>query len=301
MGKNKAPSYNPPKPTERISGQELFSQGTGFAKSNTPFAFSAREQALQDVNDPNYYAKFQPTSFEQALGNQYFQNIFPNQEAILKNQYSRTGMADSPVLGDALSRAYGKTAYDVGTYLSDLGNQRALNSLNYRNIDPINSLIMPYVTTSANQSNMNASAMDAYNQAVAETEYQNAMNKYNNKMAFTKMMGQISPITGAIYGGVTGGGQGLAQSLSGSLDTASMLLPAIASGGSAGGLSAFSTSGMNKIGQSRSVNPSGSNGVNFVNNNMDLGQYLGTGKYNTVNPFAISMSGAVNDYPIIWN
>ena len=277
MGK-KSPQYSPPAPVQRISGEELFGQGTNWAKTSAPNAFGAREQALLDVNDPNYYAKFQPTSFEQALGNQYFQNIFPNQEAILRNQYSRTGMADSPVLGDALTRAYGKTAYDVGSYLSNLGNERAIQSLNYRNIDPMSSLIMPYVQTSANQSNMNASAQDQYNQAMAQVEYQNAMNKYNQNMALTKTLGSISPLGGLIYGGATGGGAGIGQSLSGTVDTAKAFIPMMSG-----------TGGMfSNIGKSSSVNPNVSNGVNFVDNNMDLGRYL-------------MPVNAGNNYPIIWN
>ena len=280
MGK-KSPSYNPPKPIERISGEELFNQGTNFAKQNMPNAYGSREQALQDVNDPNYYAKFQPTSFEQALGNQYFQNIFPNQEAILRNQYSRSGMADSPVMGDALSRAYGNTAYDVGSYLSNLGNQRAVQSLNYRNIDPMQGVLMPYINTSANQSNMNAGLMDQYNQAMAEQEYQNAMNKYNNNMGLIKAWGSVAPLGGAIYGGATAGSAGLGQSISGTADTARALLPMMT--GNPSGM----FSGM---GKSSSVNPT-SNSSNFVNSNMDIGQYLGSGRYNTTNPFAISMSG----------
>lgn len=235
MGKNSAPSYNAPAPTPRLSGQELFSQGTDYAKANMPNAFGAREQALSDVNDPNYYAKFQPTGFEQALGNQYFQNVWPDQQKAIMNQLSRSGMADSPVAADVLGRSLGKTQFDIGSYLSNLGNQRATDSLNYRNIDP-NSVISPFVQTSQTQSNANASATDQYNQAMAMAQYQDAVNKFNQQNAMQKAFGAISPIGGAIYGASTGGGAGFANSLGGSLSTASMFAPFLA--GAAGGFGA---------------------------------------------------------------
>lgn len=207
MGK-KAPTYNPPAPVQRVSGQELFSQGTDYAKSNMPLAFGARESALSDLSKGNdYYASFQPTSFENALSNQYFQNVWPQTEAYTSNVLSKSGMGYSPVAAATLGKQYGDLSTQIGQYLSDLGNTRATNSLNARlGIDPMASILSPYVTTSANQSNLNASAMDQYNQAVAQQQYLEAMNSYKSKQAMASMAGQLGGAAiGALLAAPTGG------------------------------------------------------------------------------------------------
>lgn len=192
MGKN-APTYNPPAPVQGPSADQLFSQGTNFAKTNMPNAYGAREGALKDLQDPNaYYGSFQPTSMESALGNQYFQNIWPDMQKSIMNNLSLSGMSNSPVLADTLARNQGKLQFDVGSFLSNQGNQRATDSLNSRlGIDPMASMINPYVQTGMNQGNFNAQQQNQYQQALAQQQYQQEMQKYQQHQGMISTLGTL--------------------------------------------------------------------------------------------------------------
>ena len=78
----------------------------------------------------SFYEQFQPTSLESALANQYFRNIMPDIESSIKQNLSLSGMAYSPVLADLISKRRGEVGYDVGSFLANLGNQRANTALN---------------------------------------------------------------------------------------------------------------------------------------------------------------------------
>lgn len=236
MGKGKTPTYNPPKPPTLPTAQELYSQGTQYAQQNSPLAFGAREGALKDLQmGSDYYQSFQPTSFEQALGNQYFQNVWPDTEQQIKHGLSISGLDTSPILAQELGRARGELGYNIGSYLSDLGNQRAQYSLSSRlSMDP-NSMVQPYVQTGMNQGNAQAGLDYSYAQALAEAEYQSAMNDYNNKLARYRTIGMISPLGGAIYGGIDGGWTGFGQSFGGTMEMAKNVIPMITGMGGFGG------------------------------------------------------------------
>ncbi len=224
MGKAKQPTYNPPAPTAVPTAQDLFSQSSNYAQQNQPMAYGAREGALKDLNNPNYYAGFQPTSMESALGNQYFQNIWPDMQKSITNNLSLSGISSSPVLANTLAKQQGNLGFQVGSYLSDQGNQRATNSLNARlGIDPSN-VMSQYLNTAQNQGNMQANNQNAYQQALAQQQYQQQMNQFQNQQSLYKTIGQISPLGGALYGGISGGSTGLGSSLSGTTDSLSKLM-----------------------------------------------------------------------------
>lgn len=212
MGKTKAPVYNPPAPPKLQTADELFSGGTQYAQQNFPNAFGAREQALQDVNSPAYYNQWQPSSFEEAMGNQYFQNIWPDMEAYLGNALSRSGIESSPVYAETLGRERGRLGFDIGSYLSNQGNERANNSLNARlGIDPIASLIGPYANTGANQSNAQAGMDYGYAQDIANRDYQMATNKFNQGQGMRSTMATIGGGgLGFMLGGPAGAAYGAA-------------------------------------------------------------------------------------------
>src|SRR3990167_4285834 len=69
----KTPQFSAPKlPT----AEEIYQQATTRAKTETPLAYGAREAGLSDLaRGTPFFESFQPTSIEQALSNQYFQNI----------------------------------------------------------------------------------------------------------------------------------------------------------------------------------------------------------------------------------
>ena len=151
-----SPSYSPPPAPRLRTAEELFGSATNWARTNNPLAYGAREGALADINRPEFYSGFQPTSMEQALGSQYFQNIMPDIEKSIKHNLSLSGMASSPILSRQIARERGQVGYDVGKWLSDQGNQRAQYSLGSRlAIDPA-SVYGPYLNTDTGQSNSQA-------------------------------------------------------------------------------------------------------------------------------------------------
>lgn len=276
MGKSKQPTYQAPTPIPNKSASDIFGSATQFGQQNMPNAYGARESALGDLSKGNsYYEGFQPTSFEQALGNQYFQNVWPQTEESIKHGLSLSGLDSSPLLAQQLGQAQGNLGVQIGQYLSDQGNTRATNSLNARlGIDPMASIINPYAQLDAQQSNHNTDSQNAYNQAVAQQQYQDAMNKYQQQQAMIKLIGQISPVGGAIYGGITGGSQGVGTSLGGSFDTLGSLIQGGSSLGLGNMISSFGLPNM-----SSSVNP------------MSLGQQLNSGGYGSMfSPYSMPNS-----------
>lgn len=261
---SKQPTYNPPAPPTLPTADQLFASGTNYAKSNNPMAFGAREGALTDLQNPTaYYQSFQPTSFEQALGNQSFQNVWPDTQNYMANILGKSGMAYSPVASATLGKEYGNLSQSIGQYLSDQANGRATNSLNARlGIDPM-SMVTPFVQTGMTQGNNQANLDYGYQQALAQQQYQQQMNQYQQQAAMAKMFGQISPLGGNIYGASTGH---LGDSLGGTMQSFNSFAPALMSGmtGGLGGMFGGGAAG------------AGTNGVsNFAGNNMSLGANLG--------------------------
>lgn len=258
---NKQPTYNPPPPPTLPTAQELFSQAQSFGNQNMPNAMGAREGALTDLQNPTqYYSGFQPTSFEQALGSQSFQNIWPDQQAYMMNLLGKSGMASSPVAATTLGNAYGNLATNIGQYLNTQANDRATGSLNARlGIDPMASIMNPFANVGQQQGNSQANLQYGYQQALAQQQYQQQMNQFQQQAAAAKMMGQISPLGGTIYGASTGH---LGDAWGGTGQTMSSVLPMIMGmfTGGAGGAGAGAGAGAgNSFGQAIS---SGVGGVN---------------------------------------
>lgn len=252
MGKNSTPQYNAPPPPKLKTADELYGAATNYAKTNQPFAYGARESALSDLSKgSDYYAGFQPTSFEQALSSQYFQNVWPDTQESIKHGLSLSGLDSSPLLAEQLGKARGGLETQIGQYLSDQGNQRAQYSLTNRlNIDP-NSILNPYLQTDMGQSNSQAQSDYDYAQQQAQIDYQQQIDKYNQQQALYKFIGQISPIGGAIYGGVKGGSSGLATSVGSSMDEIKKMMPMILSMFGGGG-------GLGSVSGATPVNPASS-------------------------------------------
>lgn len=257
FGKKKSITINVPPPPKLPTAEELFSAGTAQAKSTSPLAFGARESALSDLsrgNDfynqfsltgrplgeitPDYFNQFGPTTLEQALGTQYFQNVMPDIERSIKHNLSLSGIANSPALADLIARERGKVGFDVGSYLANqaqrrgelglareselagIGEQRAINSLNYRDIDPF-SMITPFVQTGMYQSQAQAKMDNDYNIMKAQFELQNAIQAQQNKGAFGSTIGSIlGGGAGFLLSGFNPGGAALGASLGGSAGNA---------------------------------------------------------------------------------
>ena len=260
MGKKA--EYNPPPPPKLKQAPELFQSGINFGKTNAPLAYGAREKALSQIDQgalvpgadfyepynlvspeqlsPDYFSQFQPTSFEQALASQQFQNILPESERKILHGLSLSGIESSPVLAQLLAQNYGNLAVPIGEYLANQGQRRAelglqrydtLSALGQRrgelglqgiqqgiqaglDIDPY-STYSPYLETDMGQSN--SQAMADYQAALqrAQTDYQNAQAKAVQKRA---MISSIGSIIGGAGGFMLGGpaGAGFGASLGGS-------------------------------------------------------------------------------------
>lgn len=197
------PEYNPPPAPRLKTAQEIFNESIGFARANYPQAYGAREAALTDIGrGTEFYKQFQPTSFEEALGNQYFQNIFPDVERQTKQALSLSGMESSPILAELLGQRRGELQTNIGEYLSNLGQSRAQYSLQSRlGIDPY-AVSGPYAQTNINQSNQQAQLDYEASVARAQADYQSALAKSKEKQS--KVTALIT-IGGIALGAATGG------------------------------------------------------------------------------------------------
>lgn len=235
--KGKQPEYTPPPAPKLATAEELYQNAMNYAKTNYPLAYGAREGALTDLaKGQEYYKGFQPTSFEEALGNQYFQNVYPDMERTIKQGLSLSGMESSPILAEQLGEARGKVGFDIGSYLSNLANERAQYSLAQRlGIDPTQ-MTQPYVNVNQTQSNQQAEYQFQVDLQKAQADYQNALNKAKQKASMISTIGTMggaglgaglgallalptggmSLLAGAGYGALAGGvGGGMASSLFG--------------------------------------------------------------------------------------
>ncbi len=216
---SKAKKPDLPQAAKFKTADELFSAAINWARNNNPNALNARESALSDLQRGNdYYAGFQPTSFEQALGNQQFANVMPDVERSIMQKLSMSGIESSPILAEQIGKARGDLGVSIGQILANLGNERARYSLSSRlGIDP-SSVYDNYLTTDTNQSNMQSNS--DFQRALME--YQNAMGDYAAKEK--NRMGGISSIGSILGGGVgllTGGmgGAALGSSLGSTAST----------------------------------------------------------------------------------
>lgn len=213
LGK-KAPSYPTVTAPKVMTGADAYSGAVNWGNQNFGNAMQARESALSDLNNKDYYSSFQPTSFEQALADQSFKNVWPDQQNYMANVLSKSGMAYSPVAASTLGKAYGDTTFNIGSYLADQGNQRAQYSLASRlGIDPM-SIMNPYANAGMNQSNEQAGYDWQATKQNADAQYANAMQKYMKDQALLGMISQFGPLAGYLAGGGQGAAMGATNVLS---------------------------------------------------------------------------------------
>lgn len=205
MSQMTPPTYSPPQPVLAMSGQEGVNQGMSLANQYFSPQMGAQAQGIADIGQgQSYYNNFGPSTLADAVGNQYFNNIWPQQQAMIQNQFANSGMNFSPGLASTEANAYGNLASGVGQYEQNISNQNATNNLSdLLSINP-NSYYGPITNDILNQSNTNTNMQNQYNQAVSQQQYQQAYNKYSNQNSLANTIGQISPLGGQIYGGITG-------------------------------------------------------------------------------------------------
>lgn len=225
MSKPKTPQYQQLTAPTVQTGSQLYNQGVNFAQQNgLGYTLNAQGNALQEAQSPGYYNSFQPSSFSQALANQSFANIWPNEQAAIQQQQSETGQAYSPGSAEATGNAYGNLATGIGEYLNQQGMQEANTGIQAGlSINP-NEVIGPYTQTAANQGNLQNSYDFQTQQANNSADYANALAKYNQQVqsesniikGAASLFGPVGYAVGTIGTGMMGLGQMAGSQLNGS-------------------------------------------------------------------------------------
>lgn len=291
MSKPDTPQYQTITPEKVVTGQDATQQAMQLAQQYFPQQMGAQAQGITDLGMGNaYYQQYQPTSFEQALGNQQFQNIWPNEQANIMDSLSKSGMAYSPVAATTLGNAYGNLSTGIGEYLNTQANNRATNNLNaLLGFNP-NNYYGPISNSITGQSNEQAQLNTQANMQNAGANYSNQLANYQQGNALN---GAIGTGIGAVGGFALGGPAG--ASLGAGLGGALM-------GGSSGGqnmgnylMASQYLPGGGMMGGGQSSGQNGVNPNNFVNNATSVyggsvGQNLGGSAYQSaqslpVNPF----------------
>ena len=232
------PQYGSVQAPQVMSGQDAYSGAQNWLGSNGYGSqLTAQSNALNQIATPQaaqqYYSSFQPTSFENALAQQQFQNVWPQQQAFMQDQLSKSGMSYSPVEAATLGQAYGNTATGIGEYLNTQANNRANTVLSSNlSINPMN-----YLSPIAD-ANQNASGKNAQNSMNAQmtnnsADYDNQLMNYKQQLAQGQAIGSIASSIGGgmLQSGMFSGGGNTAQSVSSSpSDTSGSSSPYSASG-----------------------------------------------------------------------
>lgn len=211
------PELNYPPPPPLKSAEEHFQESLASQKAQFPLGLGAREEALGDLSrGSEFYEEFQPTSIEDALANQYFQNVWPDVQKEIKHGLSLSGMESSPILAAQLGKARGQVGFDIGSYLANQGQQRGEFSLSNRlGMNPMQQL-QPQMDMSA-QIDQQQKQMDyQYSVQKAQMDYQKNVAKAQKKAGMASTIGTVlGTIGGAIVGGP--GGAAIGGSIGGSI------------------------------------------------------------------------------------
>lgn len=202
MEQPSTPQYPQIQAANVVSGADATSQAMSLANQYFAPQMAAQGQGLADIaQGQQYYNNFGPTSLEQAVGNQYFSNVWPQEQAMIQNQFANSGMNFSPAMASTEANAFGTLGTNVGEYLSNQSNTNASNNLNYlMNTNP-NSYYQPISNAITGQSNEQASLSQQAAIQNAQAQYANSAANYNQQQATN---GAIGSIGGAIAGGIGG-------------------------------------------------------------------------------------------------
>ena len=201
------PTLTIPEAPDFISADEAFQGALGFGQQVTPLALQAREGALTDLSrGTEFFEGFQPTSFEEALQNQFFQNVFPDVERSIKQNLSLAGIESSPVLAEQISRARGELGVDIGQILANLGNQRGQFNLQSRlNIDPFRQILNPFADRQIAQDKLQKEADFQRALLQAQADFGGDISNFNQRGSTISNIGSILGGAGGFFlGGPAG-------------------------------------------------------------------------------------------------
>lgn len=183
-----------------------------------PEAFGAREGALRDIATPEsttaFFQGFQPTSLEQILGAQTFQNIFPDVQRSIKQNLSLSGIASSPILAQQIGRARGELGVSIGEILRRQAESRATGSLNARlGIDPFQTL-NPLAFANLEQSNFRTTSLANVERAIEVQNFNEQVANFQRQQGFQQNLARLfGPIPGLVTGNVEAATAGSVQGL----------------------------------------------------------------------------------------
>lgn len=227
MSKPQTPNYPQIQPASVVTGADATNQAMQLTNQYFAPQMGAQAQGIADIGQgTNYYNSYQPTSFAQALGNQSFQNIWPNEQAYMQNLLSQSGMAYSPTEATTLGNAYGNLSTNIGEYLNQQGNTEATNNLSaLLGINPTN-YSTPILNAITGQSNQQAGLNQQATMQNADATYSNSLANYNQQLATGQAIGTgVGALGGLAVGGPAGAiaGAGIGGSLMGGSNSGSSL------------------------------------------------------------------------------
>ncbi len=272
FGDSGAPSYTPPN-IQLPTATDLYNQANTFWQNTNPTLYNAQSNAIKNSTDPNYYNSFQPSSFQQALGSQYFQNVWPDTQAYMKDQLSKSGFINSPGASQALGNSLGNIETGIGQYLSGIGQQQANTGIQAGLSAPLSGMLNPFVQTGQQQSDQQANLTLANSQS----QYQNALNQYvYGQQQQQGIGGGLGGILGGVGGFMLGGpavaglGAGLGSQLGTGIAGGTMNPYALA----LSGMSTFG--GGTGVGQGQSYGGYSLNPFGNYSNTSPMSQYNGS-------------------------
>ena len=189
--------------------QDIFNQGiSGLDQLSNigPDYFKQFELAPTTPINKSFFEQFGPTSLEQAVADQYFKYAAPEAERAIAHRMSLSGMGESPVTAELIGKSTGKLGVDIGQYLSNLAQQRAVQALqdrfNLQNIgEQRGARSLAGLTTASTQKTGFDPATFALNFASRDIPLQTGANtaqQYNEQLRNAQSQAKTSSISSLI-------------------------------------------------------------------------------------------------------
>jgi len=235
------------------TAQELFAQGEEQAKRISPLAFGAREAGLGRLGEleaspedfsrfgldefgqisPDFFNKFQPSSFEEGIAESAFGSLLERSKREAGQRASLSGIESA--FPELFERAIAPGRFQIGQFLSGLGQERAklalgrqgdLATLGQRQaefsvqgrqqgilaqlgISPQEE-IRPFVDVGQKQGNLQASLGRQNDLIQAQADIANQIAQQKRRQALVSNVGKFSPLGAFALGGIEGGAESLA-------------------------------------------------------------------------------------------
>lgn len=240
MNQPSTPQYPQIQASNVVSGADATNQAMSLANQYFAPQMGAQAQGISDINQgQSYYNNFGPSTLSQAIGNQYFSNVWPQEQSMIQNQFANSGMNFSPAMASTEANAYGTLGTNVGEYEQGISNQNATNNLSQlMSINP-NSYYQPISNTITGQSNEQAQLSQQAAAQNAQAQYMNSSAAYQQQLSSNGALGTgvgagLGALAGYALAPVTGGGSLIAAGIGAGLGGA--LGGSVMGGGSASSL-----------------------------------------------------------------